>query len=347
MRNGGARGGNSHCCNDPEVLFWPAPFLSNQLLDKLLIMIRESECVDLAGAGWLVGGEIDLLDDSRIRLRVCVPDIPEAAMEVIKDPSHCVIRAFGKFLSQGGLNTGKIWVLLAEHPNTTELRIMMALAVTNITGGTGMLKEKRLILFPRCILGKPTVWDVGDKGEPFSFNLHHMSVEAPRKGELHYHLTGVDGSHRDMSKLTERHEFGTVLGHLIIHRYDVLDGPGILIGTSTWKCNSPDLLERSRLAVKSALDGFHPIITMNHAQPWIQGMCMVATLAISDERKDPKTMKGPDIVLNSRPFLNTGIDRTFPANHRITQFPMADGLLLNVCTAIVKARPKADVTWIA
>ena len=300
----------------------------------------------MGGAGLPVEGEIDLLCDSRIRLRICAPDNPLATSRVIRDPSHCVIRAFDKFLNHGSLKTGKIWVIFADNPNTNELRILMALAITNITKGTGILENRRLILFPRCMLNKPTAWKVGNKGEHFAFNLHHISVEAPKNGKLTYHLTGANRDHRGMSGLTEKHEFGTVVGHLVVGRFEVLDEPGILIRNSSWLCNSSSLLESSRLAIRSALEGFHPIITVNPIDSWVNGACLNATFAISDVKLSPKTMRGPDIVIDTQAFLGKIPNEKFQVNNRIIQFNLGEGLFLNVCTAIIKAIPIADVTWI-
>jgi len=269
------------------------------------------------------------------------PDPQEIGVTPKKVESGLLYRLAEKYATEGNPSVGKSWIISIEDQSGSACpRIIAAVTLTNIKGRDGILKGKRLMIWPACDVTQCIRWSNGKK-----INLNHISFES--KGEKVFrHVTGTG-----RTKVKQRESDGGVrrvgndyvLGRFFIKNFDSLDR---LIETLV-ELNSSftnQKIDKDLPDLEAGIqDHLHPLLSVPSGAQWGKGAFICAEFRLSDNNKNDAEWP----IFVPKDHINRGEElHGHTAPRQSVCFEIEPGLFLKIGVTILDADLSVPLIWI-
>ncbi len=291
--------------------------------------------------------DLELDRNKRLVLTIHIP-IRMPNPPIIRNNDHCILRPFNKFLTDGNPDTGKITCLLLAKNDNPQARLIATFVITKRRDGNGILKNKRLIIFPRWESSSLSEWRT-EPGMVFNFNLHHITLESDNRGRVSYHLTSDNRNAKQKIPkipLSSDSDQNIMVGQLIIRRYNDLDLAGVLRTKTGWLCQD----EAKRLEFLDKLKQYfpekHPLILLPEDVEWNESRCFIVNISLSpkkpDLNQDNFNLQGLDPAL-----FEGGMAQRDRIYFQSVSSEIDSGLWITISYYLADGIPKGNVVWVS
>jgi hypothetical protein len=209
-----------------------------------------------------IRARLSLTEEGRIKVAFTMPGGFLWRKVLQQNDNHCLLRAFDRMLVEGNPNSGKIGTLLLFDPIRGGMKCLASFAVTDWTGGEGILRGHRFVLFPSWKSLSNMVVFVDTHGQNNIFDAHHITFESNSDGSLNCHATSPDRRNRYVICRRMVEEGGSViLGQALVQNQLALDSAGRVTKMISWPSNPEKMIEIWGPSLRRNFADRHPMLT--------------------------------------------------------------------------------------